>query len=67
LRAAEAALKRFLGEWLGSLVLFLLLPQRAPHSMDTHFFMVWLEEGHQEYPRHPLYMQFARLMYELAQ
>jgi hypothetical protein len=67
LRAAEAGLKRGLGWFFGSLVLFLLLPQRAPHSMDTHFFMVWLEEGHQEYPRHPLYMQLARLSYEAVQ
>lgn len=57
-------MKRALGWFFGSLALFLLLPQRAPHSMDTHFFLVWLEEGHQEYPRHPLYMQLARLTYE---
>ncbi|MEI6128650.1 MAG: hypothetical protein WCR59_01135 [Planctomycetota bacterium] len=65
LRAAAAVVRRSFLCFLVCLALFLALPQRVPHSMDTHFFVVWLEQGHQEYPRHPLYMQLARFMYQI--
>ncbi len=53
------------GVGLLALLTFALLPQRTPHGIDSHFFVVWLETGNQSYPRHPLYLHLTGLLRQL--
>lgn len=47
------------------LVLFLLLPQRTLHGVDSNQFAVWIEEGHYAYPRHIGYLHLCGLVHKV--
>jgi hypothetical protein len=60
------------GHWLASfalavaaLALFVLLPQRTLHGVDGNQFVVWIEEGHYDYPRHIGYLHACGLVHEM--
>ena len=41
-----------------ALAVFLLLPQRHLHGMDTDYFVVWIEQGQHTYARHVAYLHW---------
>jgi hypothetical protein len=46
-----------------ALLLFLALPQRTLHGADGDQFVVWLEQGRRDYPRHVAYLHLAGLVF----
>ena len=50
-----------------ALIVFLLLPQRSLHGMDADYFVVWLEQGELQYPRHVAYLHFCSWLHQLLQ
>lgn len=52
---------------LTGLSLFLLLPQHTLHGPDGNQFAVWIEQGHDNYPRHIAYLHVCGLIYSWLQ
>lgn len=50
---------------IAALALFVLLPQRTLHGVDGNQFVVWIEEGHYDYPRHIGYLHVCGLVHEV--
>jgi len=46
-----------------ALLLFLALPQQTLHGVDGDQFVVWLEQGRRDYPRHVAYLHLAGLVF----